>query len=269
MTPESLTGTPTLVGVPYDGSSSYETGAALAPPLIRDALASTASNPWSENGVDLAAHGVLADDGDLFLDDGPETRARIESAIDDILGRGGRPIALGGDHSITYPILRAVRRRHPRLTIVQFDAHPDLYDEYEGDRYSHACPFARIMEEKLTDRLVQVGIRAITGHGREQAAKFGVEIVPMRDVDATRIALTGPVYLSIDLDVLDPAFAMGVAHREPGGMSVRQLLRLIQDLAVPIVGADLVELNPRFDASGESALVCAKILKELVGRMVT
>jgi arginase len=149
------------------------------------------------------------------------------------------------------------------------DAHPDLYDEFDGDRFSHACPFARIMEEGLADRLVQVGIRTATGHQRAQARRFGVEVIEMRQVrDDLRIALDTPVYISIDMDALDPAFAPGVSHREPGGMSVRQLVSLIQSIEAPVVAADLVELNPRNDAGGGSATVAGKVLRELLGLMV-
>ena len=155
------------------------------------------------------------------------------------------------------PVLRAVRAHVPKLTIVHVDAHPDLYDEFDGDRFSHACPFARIMEEGLADRLVQVGIRTATGHQRAQARRFGVEVIDMRHVrDDLRIALDTPVYISVDLDVLDPAFVPGVSHREPGGMSVRQLLSLV------------VERNPRNDTSGGSALVAGKVLRELLGVML-
>ena len=101
--------------------------------------------------------------GDLSLPEGPEARALIEQGVAAVLESGGRPIVLGGDHSITYPVLRAMRRHHPRLSVLHVDAHPDLYEEFEGDRFSHACPFARAFEDGLLDELVQVGIRAMTG----------------------------------------------------------------------------------------------------------
>src|SRR6185503_15943007 len=130
---------------------------------------------------------------------------------------GARPVSLGGDHSVTYPILRAVRPHAPTVTILHIDAHPDLYDEFEGDRYSHACPFARIMEERLADRLVQVGIRTLTAVQRAQAERYGVEVIDMRAwVAGRRPTLREPVYVSIDIDAFDPAFAPGVGHREPG-----------------------------------------------------
>src|SRR4051812_49185761 len=146
---------PRLIGLPYDASSSYLRGPAEAPPLIRAALHSTHWNSWTEQGQDLSVPGVLTDAGDLPLSPDISVRETTEAGISAVLADGARPIALGGDHSVTYPVLRAMRRRHPAITILHFDAHPDLYDEFEGDRFSHACPFARIMEERLAQRLVQ------------------------------------------------------------------------------------------------------------------
>ena len=170
---------------------------------------------------------------------------------------------------MTYPILRALSRSYPSLTILHIDAHPDLYDEFAGDRFSHACPFARIMEEGLARRLVQVGIRTMNAHQRSQADRFGAEVVDMRAWEAgTRATVAGEVYLSIDLDGLDPAYAPGVSHREPGGLSVRDVLTLVQDVGGTVVGADVVEYNPRQDLGGVTATVAAKIVKELAGRML-
>src|SRR4029079_10892120 len=140
-------GRPTLIGLGYDASSSFLRGAALAPPQIRDAFHSPAANGWSESGIDTWADGILGDAGDLDLPSSGEARALIERSIRDIVESGDRPCWLGGDHSITYSAVRGVASRVPSLTIVQIDAHPDLYDEFEGDRYSHACQFARIREE--------------------------------------------------------------------------------------------------------------------------
>ena len=173
-----------------------------------------------------------------------------------LLESGGRPIVLGGDHSISYPVVRAVRWFHPRLSILHFDAHPDLYPEFEGDRFSHACPFARVLEEKLADQLVQVGIRTMNAIQRQQAERFGVDVIDMRAWSAgRRPALRNPVYISIDLDAFDPAFAPGVSHREPGGLTVREVLTVLQGVRVPIVGADVVEFNPELDPSGVTATV--------------
>ncbi len=267
----TLGGAPTLVGLPYDASSSYQRGPADAPAAIREALWSPSANSWSELGINVGAEGALTDAGDLELGQCSPADARraIEQGIARLLAMGARPVSLGGDHSVTYPILRAVRRYAPSLTILHVDAHSDLYDEFEGDRYSHACPFARIMEEQLADRLVQVGIRTMTGHQRAQARRFGVEVIEMRDVQGDlRVPLNTPVYVSIDIDALDPAFAPGVSHREPGGLSVRQLLSLLHDIEAPIVAADLVELNPRLDPTGVSSMVAGKVVRELIGVML-
>ncbi len=258
-----------LIGFPWDEHSSFQRGAAEAPPLVRRALVSDASNMWTENGIDLGEKGRITDAGDLDLYSSDGARERIEEAIFRLLDQSQGPLSLGGDHAVSYPIIRAMRKAHPKLTVVQFDAHPDLYDEFEGDRYSHACPFARIMEEGLADRLIQIGIRTMNAHQRAQAERFGVEVVDMRAWDGTlSVTLDSPVYISLDVDVLDPAFAPGVSHREPGGLSVREVIRTIQALRAPVVGADVVELNPRNDPLGVTATVCAKLVKELAGKML-
>ena len=186
-----------------------------------------------------------------------------------MLEQGRRPIALGGDHSITFPIVKAFAARHRDLTIFHFDAHPDLYDVFEGNRLSHACPFARIMEGGLAHRLVQVGIRTATRHQREQANKFGVEVIEMRQLPAyQKLKSAGPVYISFDMDVLDPAIAPGVSHREPGGMTVRDAIAHLHAMEGNIVGADIVEYNPVRDVDSLTATVAAKILKEILGKMI-
>ncbi len=262
------TGIPTILGIPFDASSSYLRGSAEAPPLIREAFRCDASNLWAESGVDLGRPGAIADAGDLQLPEDISALEMIERAVGELLDTGRRPVCLGGDHSITHPIVRAFGKRFKDLSIVHFDAHPDLYDELQGNRYSHACPFARIMEEGLAKRLIQVGIRTMNGHQREQARRFGVEVVEMRQLPAyAKLKLRGPVYISFDMDVLDPAFAPGISHREPGGMSVREAIAHLHAIRGTIVGADLVEYNPRQDVSQLTAVTGAKILKEILGRM--
>ena len=257
---------PVLLGLPYDGSSSFLRGAALAPPAIRTALHSPAGNAWSERtGIVLGPDG-LEDAGDVSLGDAPAARLAIEQQVRLVAASGRAPILLGGDHSVTYPILRAIGPLQPKLTVLHIDAHADLYDEFEGDRYSHACPFARVMEESLAAQLVQVGIRTLTGDQAAQAARFRVEMIDMRAwADGARPSIAGPVYVSIDLDGLDPAFAPGVSHREPGGLSVRDVLTMLAALNGPIVGADIVEYNPLQDVSGLTAQVAAKFVKEIAG----
>jgi agmatinase len=260
-------GTPVLVGVPFDANSSYLRGAAGAPAVIRSAFHSSSSNYWSELGVDLGAEGIYEDAGDLQF--GEDAFAEIESRVGQLVDRGLRPLSLGGDHSITFPLVRAVSKRVPDLTILHFDAHPDLYDDFENNRHSHASPFARIMEEKLAKRLLQIGIRTLNRHQREQAERFGVEIIEMRNVPALeKMKVQGPVYISFDMDVLDPAFAPGISHREPGGMSVREAITHLHAIEGQIAGADLVEFNPAQDVSNVTAMVAAKLVKELLGIMI-
>jgi arginase len=268
-TPLSNLGPPALLGVPFDANSSYLRGPAQAPPLIREALSCESWNSWSETGVDLGsgANCKFEDAGDLRLTEN-DAFADIEGAIDRLLAKGERPVSLGGDHSITYPIVRAFRHFED-LTIVHFDAHPDLYDELQGNRHSHACPFARIMEEGCARRLIQLGIRTMNAHQRKQADRFGVEVFTMENLPAAeKLKFSGPIYISFDVDVLDPAFAPGVSHREPGGMSVREAISFIHAIDGPIVGADLVEYNPQQDLSNLTAMVCGKILKEILGKMI-
>ena len=260
-------GPPILLGVPLDANSSYSRGSADAPPLIRAALHCDASNSWTETGVDLGAPGTYEDAGDLTLDGHGDFEA-IEAAIGKVLDQRQRPVTLGGDHSITYPIVRAFGKKFSDLTIIHFDAHPDLYDEFQGNRHSHACPFARIMEEKLAKRLIQIGIRTMNDHQREQVVRFGVETFELKQLPAFEQLRTWcPVYVSFDMDVLDPAFAPGVSHREPGGISVRDAIRHLHSITGTIVGADIVEYNPKRDVSELTATVAAKILKEILGKM--
>jgi agmatinase len=260
---------PTLIGLPYDASSSFLRGPALAPARIREELHSSQSNGCSEIGMRVIGDGGIGDVGDLVLPASGDARGMIESGVRALIESGARPLSLGGDHSVTYPVLRAIGPLVPGLTILQIDAHPDLYGDFEGDRFSHACPFARIMEEKLAVRLVQVGIRTMNALQRAQADKFGVQVIDMRAwVAGTRPELRGPLYVSVDMDGLDPAFAPGVSHREPGGLTVREVVAMIQSLPGPIVGADVVELNPTQDASGASATVAAKLVRELASRML-
>lgn len=256
-----------LMGVPYDASSSFARGPAVAPAAIREALASLAGNSWTEGGIDLA--GAYDDIGDVQCGDDPAAaREAIEARVRSLGAARRRFLALGGDHSVTYPLVRALALP-AGVTVVHVDAHPDLYPDFEGDRYSHACPFARILEEGCAARLVQVGIRASTGVQDEIAARHGIEVItPAMWMRGARPAVAGPVYLSLDLDGLDPAFAPGVSHPEPGGLSTRDIITLVQDLPGPIIGADVVELNPSRDVNGLTARVAAKLVKEILGRMI-
>jgi len=259
-----------LIGILSDANSSFMRGAASAPPAIRRALHGGSANLCSELGIDLKDNPHFVDAGDHRVADDRESFLAIESVIGKILDRGAMPLVLGGDHAITYPVLKAVCSVHGAVNILHFDAHPDLYADYEGNPYSHASPFARIMENGLCKRLVQVGIRTLNGHLRTQAGRFGVEVHEMRslDLDAIGMDFEGPVYISFDLDALDPSCAPGVSHHEPGGLSVRDVLHIIQRLPNGIAGADIVEYNPRRDINDMTAMVAAKLLKEFAGRML-
>jgi agmatinase len=229
------------------------------------------ANLASEMGVDLNENPRFVDLGDRDIGPGPDALMKIESHIAAILDSGALPLSLGGDHAITYPIMRAIHAKHGPVGILHFDAHPDLYHEYDGNPLSHACPFARIMENELASRLVQVGIRALNGHQREQAERFGVEIHEMKDFDPSSFTpdFSGPVYLTIDMDALDPAYAPGVSHHEPGGLSVRTLIDIIHRLKGTVIGADIVCYNPRRDINDMTAMVAVKLLKEVGGRMLS
>ncbi|HNC49742.1 MAG TPA: arginase family protein, partial [bacterium] len=175
----------------------------------------------------------------------------------------------GGDHSVTFPLVKAAAKTHRNLSILHFDAHPDLYDDFEGNPHSHASPFARIMESGLAKRLVQVGIRTINGHQRAQAQRFGVEVLTMqRWRDIFDVRWDSPLYISFDMDCLDPAFAPGISHREPGGLSTREVLSIIQSLNADIIGADIVEYNPEMDINSTTDMVAAKVFKEIAAIML-
>ncbi len=161
-------GVPVIVGIPLDQNSSYLCGPAKAPALIREALHSDAWNKWAESSVDLGSPGAFEDAGDLPNMEAADASERIEPAIVQIVERQKRPASLGGDHSITYPILSAIGQRVPGITLVHFDAHPDLYADYGGNPHSHASRFARICEQHLVERLVQIGIRTLNAdHDRK------------------------------------------------------------------------------------------------------
>jgi agmatinase len=253
-----------LIGLPTDSNSSFMRGAAAAPARIRAQLFSDHSNLFSECGWEVGRNFTFTDAGDVALHEITGDAALISAAVASALAAREAPLLLGGDHSVTFPIMRAIAAHYGPVDILHFDAHPDLYHNFDGNPFSHASPFARIMEAGLARRLVQVGIRTLNDQCRDQAARFGVEIVPMRDFSAEMVPpLAGPVYVSIDLDGLDPAFAPGVSHHEPGGLSVRQLLDVLARVDAPVVGADIVEYNPSRDINDMTAVVAAKLVKEL------
>jgi agmatinase len=253
-----------LIGLPTDSHSSFLRGPALAPDAIRAALSSDHGNLATESGAELRVDIAFEDSGNLELAEDDSDFDRIREAASATAKSGSTPLFLGGDHMVTYPIIAGLAGVHGALNILHFDAHPDLYDDFEGDPLSHASPFARIMERGLATRLVQVGIRTLNAHCRNQAERFGVEIMEMRSFAPDMVPIpSAPLYVSIDLDALDPAFAPGVSHHEPGGLSVRDVLTVLHRIDGPIVGADIVEYNPTRDVNGMTAVVAAKFVKEL------
>lgn len=255
-----------LLGLPTDCHSSFLRGPAKAPTAIRAALRSPHAHMTATNGLDLAE--ILVDLGDAPLREDADDFQRMVDAVAAAF-REGPAVMLGGDHAVTYPVLAglaAAGRAPPQ--IVHIDAHSDLYDDFEGDPLSHASPFARIMERGLAAGLTQLGIRTPNAHLVAQAKRFGVKVFAPDQHAALLAALpAGPTYISIDLDGLDPAFAPGVSHHEPGGLTTREVLEVIWRTPGPVIGGDIVELNPDRDVNGMTATLAAKLLKELAARI--
>ena len=257
-----------LIGIPYDSNSSFLRGPSYAPPRIRLMDKDGSANSYAELGLPIFENETYIDKGDLTF---PTTDAKKDfQIIRDAIAKQiktHKVLSLGGDHSVTYPIIKAYSEKYPNLNILHIDAHPDLYDNFDDNPFSHASPFARIMENKLCLSLTQVGIRTLNPAQRTQVKRFGVKQVEMKDFSYAFINdLKGPLYISLDLDSIDPAFAPGVSHHEPGGLTVREVLTILQKipLSVEIVGADIVEYNPTRDHQNMTAMVAYKCLKELV-----
>jgi agmatinase len=269
-----------IVGVPYDGGTSYRPGSRLGPREVR--AQSSLIRPYSYFQK-VAPFDVLnvADVGDV---DAPPVSIEqcyevVEARIGAIADAGATPMVVGGDHSISLPILRALAARHGTLALVQFDAHIDTWDEYFGGKYFHGTPFRRAIEEGLVDgrRFIQVGIRGpmygeddfdfhrahgITMIDIEQVKERGVAWV----VDRIREVATGPAYMTFDIDSVDPAFAPGTGTPEVGGLTSHEAQRLVRGLAgLSLVGGDVVEVAPIFDGPGQiTALLAANILFEFL-----
>ena len=200
-------------------------------------------------------------------DDAASARSMIEKTVGECIKAGLSPISIGGDHSVTYPILKSVAEKYGPVNVLHIDAHPDLHDHYEGDRFSHACPFARSLEDGLIGKLVQVGIRCWDPLQAPIAKKYAVRMLRADEAeDVPADIFDGPLYMTIDLDGLDPAFAPGVSHPEPGGLSTLDVLKLIRRIKAPLVGADIVELNPERDIQMTTARVVVRLIKELVAK---
>jgi len=260
-----------VLGVPYDLNSSFLRGPGYAPDRIRIMDIEGSANRFSENGTEIIPGQAYTDLGDL---DFPSIEPRkvyefIQSQVGAFIETGDPLLSIGGDHSVSFPIIEAHAERYPNLHILHFDAHGDLYENFDDNPFSHASPFARLMETGKIASLTQVGIRTLNTHQTEQAKKYGVKQIEMRNLnDAFLRELSDPLYISLDIDVLDPAFAPGVSHHEPGGLSTRQLIDFILQLPHKPIGADLVEYNPKRDLNDMTAMVGYKLMKELIAKMI-
>ena len=273
-----------IVGVPYDGGTSYRLGARLAPREIRAQSSLIRSYSYFQKVAPFDRLNV-ADVGDI---DAPPVSIEkaydaIEAGIGAIAGAGARPIIVGGDHSITLPALRALAKRHGALALVQFDSHIDTWDEYFGGKYFHGTPFRRAIEEGVIDgrRFIQVGIRGPM-YGEDDFdfhREHGITVVDIDQVKTRGIAavvadirrtVTGPAYMTFDIDGVDPAFAPGTGTPEVGGLTSHEAQQLVRGLAgLDLVGGDVVEVAPPFDGPGQiTSLLAANLLFEFLCALV-
>jgi agmatinase len=272
-----------IVGIPYDGGTSYRPGARLGPREIRNQSSLIRTYNYFQKVSPFDRLNV-ADVGDV--DASPvsieKAYAAIEARIGAIADANARPIVIGGDHSISLPVLRALARRRGPLALVQVDAHLDTWDEYFGGKYFHGTPFRRAIEEGLVDgrRFVQVGIRGpmyspddLDFHRQHGITLIDIDQVKERGIPAAieeiRRVATGPVYLTFDVDGVDPAFAPGTGTPEVGGLTSYEAIRLVRGLAgLPLTGGDIVEVAPIFDGPGQiTSVLAANVAFELLSAM--
>jgi guanidinopropionase len=272
-----------IVGVPFDGGTSYRPGSRLAPREIRSQ--SSLIRPYSYfQRVAPFDRLNVADVGDI---DAPPISIEkcydvVESRIGAIADAGARPLVVGGDHSISLPVLRALARAHGPLSLVQFDAHIDTWDEYFGGKYFHGTPFRRAIEEGVVDgrRFIQIGIRGpmygeedFDFHREHGITMIDIDQVKERGVawaiDRIRMVASGATYVTFDIDAVDPAFAPGTGTPEVGGLTSHEAQRLVRGLGgMTLVGADVVEVSPPFDGPGQiTALLAANLMFELLCAM--
>jgi arginase len=259
---------PVFVGLPDDSQSSYLKGSAGAPEVIRVAYDGRCYNSTSESGIDL--EGEVGDFGDISAEDCfEETYSKYRGVSEFLVGAGKVPFFVGGDHAVTVPVVDGLKNLGQPVQVVQIDAHPDLYPEFEGSRFSHACTAARILEMDHVERVVQIGIRALNHVQQEQIKRFEprLRVLEARELDeridlAEYIESKSPVYISVDMDGFDPAFAQGVSHPVPGGLLPRQVLNLFHRGNWKLVGMDVVEVNPLRDFNNLTAILAARILHE-------
>ena len=269
-----------ILGIPYDGGTSYRAGARFGPREIRSQSAMI--RPWNPV-LKVSPYEALriADYGDLDI--APvsieRTNEIVEQEIGAILAAGCLPVSVGGDHSIALPILRALARRHGPVALVHFDSHPDTWDQYFGSRYFHGTMFRRAVEEGLIDprRTFQIAIRGplYSADDFDFQAEHGmtvvrVEAIKERGVDwvvEQYARLRGAkVYVSFDIDAVDPAYAPGTGTPEVGGLTAYEALALVRGLrGLDFVGFDLVEVAPQYDGPGQiTALLAANLLFEFL-----
>jgi agmatinase len=273
-----------VLGAPFDSATSFRTGARFGPAAVRDA--SILLRPYHEPlGVEVFATHQVVDAGDAPADplDVDAGHAAIHAAAASLAGSGARVLGIGGDHSVALPLMRAAAERHGALSLIQVDAHCDTWDEYFGHRISHGTVMRRAVEEGVVDasRSTQIGIRGplYAAGDVEDARALGftvvtaaalVDVDPRQVIEDARGRLGDAVYVSVDIDVLDPAFAPGTGTPEPGGLATRELQVLLRGLAPSagaIVGADVVEVSPPYDHANLTAAAAAAAAYELLALM--
>jgi agmatinase len=260
-----------FVGLPDDSQSSYRRGAAGGPARMRTAYDGRCYNSATESGVDLA--GTVADLGDWPpLDTWEATAASYRDQAAAIFRAGRIPFFAGGDHAVTVPIAAALDTLGEPVHLIQLDAHPDLYLEFGGSRTSHACAAARMLEMDHVAGVTQLGVRTMNPEQAKVVERYRgrLRIVPPIELagpwrDRSPVPAGAPVYVSVDLDGLDPSCAPGVSHPVPGGLTTRQVLDIVASLRGRLVGMDVVELNPHLDVRDLAALAGARILHEGMG----
>jgi agmatinase len=260
-----------FVGLPDDQQSSYLKGCAQAPNIIRDAYDGYSYNSTTDSGIDLAAS--VIDLGDWLPENsGDLTVESYYQQARSLFLAGKIPFFAGGDHAVTIPIGKALDTLGQPIHIIQIDAHPDMYPEMGGSIYSHACVASRLLEYDHIASITQIGIRTMNRVQQEVVDKFSdrLHLFPARELSEklpslSHIPIGAPVYLTIELDGIDPAFAPGVSHPVPGGLSSRQVLNLIQQGHWRLVGMDVVELNPDRDVNNQTAFLAARLLHEGMG----
>lgn len=257
-----------VVGLPYDGTASYRAGSRFAPDAIRQASFWNLETYDPLLDADLLDHPVC-DLGDLHLESssGPEDYVRQAEQAIKHLPDNIPVIGLGGEHTVSLPLIEHALKRHPGLNVLVFDAHTDLRDEYDGSRFSHACTVRRIIDRIGPDRVFMVGVRSGTkpefDFGKEKNLFYSVE--DLLSVFDNEQILSSPLYVSIDIDAFDPVEAPGTGTVEPGGVTWREAEHIFYRLAKGnLVGADIVEVAPSLDSSGRTAVLAARIVRFLV-----